>query len=243
MNHPGRLVELPATTALVGVALALAGVLAGCAGSAATTPPAASSAGSSDLASPPAVSTPAGSGGAPSAGGSPAASIATFAACDLLTADQVKQLLGAAPAGVENDPGPGYETCQWSTTTSGNVSQLRLGVVIKASPTDNGFEPVPAADSPRPLTGVGDDATYAENGTDAGFGTKLLVANKGVISVSLGVQYGGNVPSARLDPGELRCGGQRRLRQARRQLRTSGRRSAVDRDGRQPGQAPNRARR
>ncbi len=121
------------------------------------------------------------------------ASLAPSKACSLATADQVKQLIGAAGTPTETDYAANYEVCQWLTTGTGNTNALRLGVTIKLSPGDNGFGPVPAADSPQPVSGVGDNATYGANGDDTGFGTKLMVANKGPVSVSLGVQYGGSL--------------------------------------------------
>jgi hypothetical protein len=119
--------------------------------------------------------------------------LAAFKACDLLTPEQATLLAGGAGTPTETDYAPNYEVCQWLTSGTGNTNALRLGVTIKLSPTDKGFAPVPAAASPRALSGVGDSATYSENGDDKGFGSKLLVADKGPVSISLEVDYGGSL--------------------------------------------------
>jgi Protein of unknown function (DUF3558) len=135
------------------------------------------------------------SGSATSAAGAtnpPAASIPAITACDLLPAATVSELLGGSPVGVEDDPAANYKTCRWTTSGSGNANQLTLSFVIKVNPGDQGFGAV-AGDSPVPLTGVGDSASYAASGDDAGFGKKLLIADKGRTSVALGVNYGGTL--------------------------------------------------
>ncbi len=173
------------------VAFALSLLLSACSGTSGTASPAAGgSTGTTSGSTAGLASLPAASSAAESSAAIP--SLAAFKACDLVTADQVKQLIGGAGSSSETDYSANYETCQWLTTGTGNANALRLGVTIKLSPSDNGFAPVPVADSPEPMSGVGENATYGANGDDQGFGTKLLVANKGPVSISLGVQYGGS---------------------------------------------------
>jgi hypothetical protein len=116
--------------------------------------------------------------------------------CSLLTPSQVQALMGApaAQAGTENDYDTNYKTCSWTTgNSSGNATTARLAVVMKANASDNGFS-APASAGPVPVSGVGDNATFATSGGGAGqFGQSILVANKGLTSVSLAVNYGGSV--------------------------------------------------
>ncbi len=123
----------------------------------------------------------------------PSAAVPAFEACGLVTPDSVSRLLGVAPQGIEADADANHRTCQWTATGSGNSSQLRLGVVIRLTPADHGFEPVPPSLAPVPIGSLGDNATYGSSGGDTSIGSKLLIANKGPVSVSLGVQYGGSL--------------------------------------------------
>jgi hypothetical protein len=69
-----------------------------------------------------------------------------------------------------------------------------LAVIVKKSPSDNGFSSSGSAGTPAAVSGVGDNATFASRGGTAGQdGESQLIANKGRVSVSLDVRYGGTV--------------------------------------------------
>jgi hypothetical protein len=101
-----------------------------------------------------------------------------------------------AGAGSEHDYESTYKTCTWNTdqSTGGNPNSVRLAVVVKKTSGDKGFSPSAQVGAPTPVSGVGDNATFAAQGGGTGqTGETQLIANKGMVSVSLDVSYGGTV--------------------------------------------------
>src|SRR5580700_10373831 len=119
------------------------------------------------------------------------------AACFLVTAAQVKSLLGAAASAAEKDPEPGYKSCSWSTKAAGTpgANKLDLGL-IRIGNGQVGFASTLVGLTATVFPGLGDAATYS-SGKDASGFERLLVTNKGTVSVSIGAVYGGtsNPPS------------------------------------------------
>jgi hypothetical protein len=102
-------------------------------------------------------------------------------ACSLLTAAQLTDLMGEAPAdaGSELDHADNYKTCNWNTANSSN--HVGLGVVRNASSSDKGFAYGGDFGPPETVTGIGDSATFATRGqTDV-----ELIVNKALWSISL----------------------------------------------------------
>lgn len=116
-------------------------------------------------------------------------------ACSLVTATQVKTLLGAAAIGVESGTQtPVYKTCNWATTPAGAVSanKLYLGV-IRIGNGEVGFGSAVEGLSETVLRGVGDAATYSAGRSSTGTKERLLVTKKGTVSVSISALYGTTV--------------------------------------------------
>jgi hypothetical protein len=113
------------------------------------------------------------------------------AACFLVTAAQVKLLLGAAVSGTEKDPEPVYKSCSWSTKPVGvpGANKLNLGL-IRIGNGQVGFASTLVGLTATVFQGLGDVATYS-SGTDPSGFERLLVTNKGTVSVSISVVYGG----------------------------------------------------
>jgi hypothetical protein len=112
-----------------------------------------------------------------------------------VTPELVTGALGAASAdaGTEQVFEPGYKNCRWGTPEgTGNANALQAGVVLRKSADASGFAPSSGVGDPTPVEGLGDSATYSNNG-DPNFEAAQLIANKGLISVAVTVNYG-NVP-------------------------------------------------
>jgi hypothetical protein len=102
-------------------------------------------------------------------------------ACSLLTAAQVTDLMGEAPAdaGSELDHADNYKTCNWNTATSSN--HIGLGVLRNASSSDHGFAYGGDFGPPETVTGLGDNATYATRGQS----DVQLIVNRALWSISI----------------------------------------------------------
>ena len=115
------------------------------------------------------------------------------AACSLVTPAKVNALLGSAAKGTESDPQPVYKNCEWDTAANptGSVpSKLNLGL-IRIGNGQAGFGTTFVGFTATVLAGVGDNATYSTGKNSAGSEERLLVTNKGSVSVSIAVVYGG----------------------------------------------------
>ena len=117
--------------------------------------------------------------------------------CTLVTPELVAGVLGAAStdAGTEQVFEPTYKNCRWATTppAGANANALEIAVFIRKSPSDPGFSPSNDIGNPVPVDGVGDDATYANNG-QTGFEVAQLIADKGLAAVAITLRYGGTTP-------------------------------------------------
>jgi hypothetical protein len=121
------------------------------------------------------------------------------AACFLLTAAQVKTLLGAAATGIEKDAEPVSASCSWTATPAGATSANRLDLgLIRIGNGQVGFATTLVGLTASVFSGLGDAATYSTGKNPAGTPERLVVTNKGTVSLSIGVAYAGtpNPPSA-----------------------------------------------
>jgi hypothetical protein len=149
--------------------------------------------------------------GAPPATGVPAASTTSSTvaattttlptpladACSLATTANVTAGLGASPAapGIPTRYEATYVTCDWSATPAGasNANSLRLAVVEKKTPDQQGFSVPTDLPDAHAVTGLGDKATiYSRAGVFSGLD---LVADKGRFTISLNGNYGGSAPT------------------------------------------------
>jgi hypothetical protein len=117
-------------------------------------------------------------------------------ACSLATVADVTAGLGASPgAGTPTKYEATYVTCDWSATPAGasNANSLRLAVVEKKTPGQQGFSvPTELPDS-HPIAGLGEKARlYSRAGVFSGLD---LIADKGKFTISLNGQYGGTAPA------------------------------------------------
>jgi len=120
----------------------------------------------------------------------PALSIGV-AACFLMTGAQVKALLGAPATGIEKDPAPVYKSCTWAATPAGATSPNKLALgLIRIGNGEVGFASRVVGLTPTVFRGLGDAATYSTGKTASGLQDRLLVTNKGTVSLSVSVEYG-----------------------------------------------------
>jgi hypothetical protein len=115
------------------------------------------------------------------------------AVCPLVTPELVTRVLGAASTdnGTERIFEPTYKNCRWLTDSgAGNSNALEVAVLIRKSPSAQGFSPSNNVGEPVPIEGVGDAATYSSTG-QTGSEIAQLIAGEGLISVSITVNYGG----------------------------------------------------
>ena len=115
------------------------------------------------------------------------------AACSLVTPAKVNALLGSAAKGTESDPQPVYKNCEWDTAAipAGSVpSKLYLGL-IRIGNGQAGFGATLVGFQAQVLKGVGDTATYSTGKTSTGLEQRLLVTDKGSVSMSISSIYGG----------------------------------------------------
>jgi len=115
-----------------------------------------------------------------------------------MTAAQVKALLGATASGIETDPEPVYKSCSWSAEPAGatGINKLELGL-IRIGNGQVGFASTLVGLTATVFPGLGDAATYSTGRSASGF-QRFVVTNKGTVSLSIGVIYGGtsSPPSA-----------------------------------------------
>jgi hypothetical protein len=121
----------------------------------------------------------------------PAAPIAV-AACSLVKPADVTALLGGAAKGTESDPQPVYKNCEWDTAaaTGTGPSKLYLGI-IRIGNGQAGFGNTIVGFTATVLSGVGDAATYSTGKSQTGLEERLLVTNKGSVSLSVSALYAG----------------------------------------------------
>jgi hypothetical protein len=127
---------------------------------------------------------------------STAAPVELAAICPLVAPELVAGVLGApsTDAGTETVFEPTYKSCRWLTDPgSGNSNSLEIAVLVRKSPSSAGFSPLPDIGSPVPVDGVGDAATYSNNG-QTGFEIAQLVADDALIALSITLNYGGTTP-------------------------------------------------
>lgn len=121
--------------------------------------------------------------------------------CSLVTGDEVSGVLGSAASdsGTEQIFDTNYRSCGWSTPPGpGNATALQIGVVIRRSATGFGFAPASDVGPPQPVAGVGDNATFYDK-PDPNFEASQLIANQGLVSVSIHVNYGSTSHAALQD--------------------------------------------
>jgi len=112
-------------------------------------------------------------------------------ACSLVPDATVTALLGVAAKGTESDPQPVNRNCEWDTTpaTAGaQPSKLIVGL-IRIGNGYVGYGPTLVGFTAQVLTGVGDTATYSSGKTSTGSEERLVVTNKGTVSLSVAAVY------------------------------------------------------
>lgn len=120
-------------------------------------------------------------------------------ACFLPTSAQVKTLLGAAATGIEKDASRVSKSCSWTSGPAGATSANRLDLgLIRIGNGQVGFATTLVGLTATVFPGLGDAATYSTGKNAEGAQVRLLVTNKGTVSVSIGVADAGtsNPPSA-----------------------------------------------
>jgi hypothetical protein len=113
-------------------------------------------------------------------------------ACSLIGPAQVKKLLGATAVSAETDQGPGDKSCTWTAAppaAGGSASQLSLGL-IRIGNGQVGYGTQVVGLTPSVVQGVGDTATYSAGQNTKKLEDRLLVANKGTVSMSINAIYG-----------------------------------------------------
>jgi hypothetical protein len=118
-------------------------------------------------------------------------------ACSLVTAADVTAGLGAHPSapGTPTKYEATYVTCDWSATPAGaaNSNSIRLAVVEKKSPDQQGFSLPTDLPDAHAVAGLGDKATiYSRAGVFSGLD---LIADAGKFTISVSGQYGGSAPA------------------------------------------------
>ena len=123
----------------------------------------------------------------------PAAPIGV-AVCSLVTPARITALLGSAATGTEQDAQPTAKTCEWDTTpaAAGTAPNKLLLGLIRIGNGQAGFGTTVGGFTSQVLPGVGDTATYFVGKGSSGSEERLLVTNKGTVSMSLTAVYGGS---------------------------------------------------